>query len=271
MSDISGPDFDRIGGHYDRFLPQVHAVSLALLDRLPAPRPGERYLDIACGTGEPGLTLLRRHPDVELLGVDPAEGMLAVARAKAAAEGLSNRARFEVMAFEDSRLGDGAFDRVVSRFGLLLFGDPARGAAELARVLAPGGRFSLAVWDNMNLNTLMSSTVAALNEHLPPELHPPFARFDALAAPGHRGELLRAAGLAQVETEAFRWNMEFRDFEHAWSMVAGPGVLQAQFAALAPGVVDTVEQRVRELLAPFERASGGLQVPHTCRLFWGQR
>ena len=270
MSDISAPDFDRIGGHYDRFLPQVHAVSLALLDKLPAPRPRERYLDIACGTGEPGLTLLRSHPDVALLGVDAAEGMLAVARHKAASEGLAG-ARFEAMAIEDTTLADASFDRVLSRFGLLLFGDPARGAAALARLLVPGGRFSLAVWDHMHLNTLMFSTVAALSDHLPPELRPPFARFDALAAPGHRGDLLRAAGLAQVETEAFHWTMEFRDFEHAWGMVFGPGVLQAQFAALTPEVVAQVKQRLRELLAPYERASGELQVPHTCRLFWGQR
>jgi ubiquinone/menaquinone biosynthesis C-methylase UbiE len=269
MSDPSAPDFDRIGDHYERYLPQIHAVSLALLDRLPASVEGERCLDIACGTGEPGLTLLRRHPQIELLGVDAAAGMIAVARRKAASEGLT--ARFEVMPFEAMPLADASFSRVLSRFGLLMFGDAARGAAELARLLVPGGRFSVAVWDQMRLNTLMSSTVAALGDHLPPELRPAFDRFDALAADGHRAELLRAAGLSRIETEAFHWTMDFPDFEHAWAMVAGPGVLHAQFSSLTPSALAAVQQRLRELLAPFADATGALKIPHTCRLFWGQR
>ncbi|HEX8678713.1 MAG TPA: class I SAM-dependent methyltransferase [Chthoniobacterales bacterium] len=48
----------------------------AILEHLPPPTLGARVLDVACGTGEPGLSLARRSPDVQLLGVDAAAGMI---------------------------------------------------------------------------------------------------------------------------------------------------------------------------------------------------
>lgn len=270
MKDLASPDFDRLGRHYERYLPQVHPVALALLARLPAPRPGERCLDVACGTGEPGLTLLRGFPELDLLGIDTAAGALAIAREKAAREGLTG-VRFEEMSSEALALGDASVDRVLSRFGLLMFGDATRGASELARVLAPGGLFSIAVWDRVDGNTLMSSTFAALHDHLPPALRPAFAHLERLAAPGHRTDLLREAGVSRIETEELTWTMDFDDFEHAWELVAGPGVLHAQFASLSPAATEAVRAHLHAALSPFQETSGLLRVPHTCRLYWGRR
>lgn len=90
------PDYNHVVAEVDRFLPQIHPVALALLDRLPEPATGAIVLDVSCGTGEPGLTLARRSPKIRLLGIDCAEAALAIARSKAAKEALTN-ARFEVM------------------------------------------------------------------------------------------------------------------------------------------------------------------------------
>lgn len=49
------PDFNRMAGGFDRFLSLIHPVTLALLDHLPAPPVGATVLDVACGTGEPGV------------------------------------------------------------------------------------------------------------------------------------------------------------------------------------------------------------------------
>lgn len=84
------PDYNALAAVFDRFLPLVTPVTDAILEHV-APLPAHaRLLDIACGTGEPGLTLARRLPNVQLLGVDSAAGMIEVARAKAAREQLAN-------------------------------------------------------------------------------------------------------------------------------------------------------------------------------------
>ncbi len=90
------PDFGRMAARFDRFLPQIHPVTLALLDHLPPLADGAAVLDVACGTGEPGLSLARKAPGVRLLGVDSTPAMIDVARSKVATESLQN-ARFEVM------------------------------------------------------------------------------------------------------------------------------------------------------------------------------
>src|SRR4051812_8850174 len=121
-SPLPMPDFNKMAAHFDRFLPLIHPVGLAVLDHLPALRAGADVLDVACGTGEPGLTLARRSPGVHLLGVDSAPAAIDLARAKAARESLAN-ARFEVMSSDSLTLADESVDAVISRFGLLMFGD----------------------------------------------------------------------------------------------------------------------------------------------------
>ena len=263
------PDYDRLATEFDRFLPLVHPVTLALLEHLPVPADGATVLDVACGTGEPGLTLARRVPGVQLLGVDAAPGMVAVARSKAARETLAN-ARFEVAPAEALPLADGGADAVLSRFGLLMFGEVAACARELARVLRPGGHFSLAVWDDMTKNTLVHTAFLAIRDHLPPELMPPFEHLNKLAAEGLRTGLLRDVGLGVVESEMFSWTMNFGSFDALWEFVAGPGVFQRQFATLTPAGGAQARRDLEERLAPYRDATGAYGLPHACRLLWGK-
>ncbi len=74
------PDYHRLAARFDAWLPYVQPVTLALLDRLTPPANGDEVLDVACGTGEPGLTLAQRWPTARVLGVDAAPGMVAAAR-----------------------------------------------------------------------------------------------------------------------------------------------------------------------------------------------
>ena len=131
--------FDRIAGVYDR----MNAVMTAGMHErwreraadLATLRPGERALDVATGTGDLAIELERRvGPSGEVVGIDFAERMLELARAKG--PGI----RFEPGNALELGFEDGVFDAVTVGFGARNFSDLARGLAEMARVAKPGGR-----------------------------------------------------------------------------------------------------------------------------------
>ncbi len=263
------PDFNRMAASFDRFLPQIHPVTLALLDHLPAPATGATVLDVACGTGEPGLTLARRWPGVRVLGVDSASAMIEVAQGKVARESLGNVC-FEVMSSDSLALADESVDAVISRFGLMMFGDVRGSARELARVLRRGGHFSLAVWDDMTRNTLVYSLTMVMRDHLPKGHESPLNRLNEWAGEELRARLLEDAGVGTVRSEMFSWMYEFESFEGPWDLVSRMGMMTGQ-AALPPEAQQQIKLELLESLSAYREPAGGYRIPHACRLFWGQR
>jgi demethylmenaquinone methyltransferase/2-methoxy-6-polyprenyl-1,4-benzoquinol methylase len=138
--------FDRIAGVYD---PLNTAMTAGLHHRWreravdkACVGPGSRVLDVATGTGDLALELARRvGPDGEVVGSDFSEGMLDRARAKAAAaDPRSARPRFEWADAMELPYAASSFDAATVGFGARNFDDLARGLAEMARVVRPGGR-----------------------------------------------------------------------------------------------------------------------------------
>ncbi|HET9763719.1 MAG TPA: class I SAM-dependent methyltransferase, partial [Casimicrobiaceae bacterium] len=113
-----------------------HLISLARV------RAGERVLDIATGTGNAALAAARE--GATATGVDAAPRLIEVARQRAAADRLD--ASFVVGDLHELPFEPGAFDCVVSVFGIIFAADSQRAVAELMRVLAPGGRSLISVW-----------------------------------------------------------------------------------------------------------------------------
>jgi SAM-dependent methyltransferase len=104
--------------------------------------PGQKVLDVACGTGVLAREAASRvRPGGTVTGLDRNDGMLAVARRKAP-EIEWRQGEAEALPFPDGR-----FDAVVSQFGLMFFEDRVLALAEMWRVLGPGGRLAVAVWD----------------------------------------------------------------------------------------------------------------------------
>ena len=113
----------------------------AFIDRL-ALRPGERVLDVACGTGNLAIPAARAFARVT--GIDIAPNLIAQARLEARAAGCD--VAFEVGDAEALPYLDGQFDTTVSMFGAMFAYRPERAAAELVRVTRAGGRVAMANW-----------------------------------------------------------------------------------------------------------------------------
>ncbi len=159
-------------------------------------RPGDRVLDVACGTGVLTREAARRSgPSGRVSGLDANPGMLAVAREQAAAAPASaamvpeapiewHQDRAESLPFADA-----SFDVVTSQFGLMFFSDRAGAIAEMRRVLRPGGRLAVAVWTAIDAIPAFAAELA-LFERLAGA-----AAADALRGPFSLGD---TAALAQL-------------------------------------------------------------------------
>lgn len=128
-------------GEYERTARELepaahHVVAVAAVAR------GERVLDLACGTGNAAIEAARLGAAVT--GLDAAPRLIEVAEARAAAAGVE--AAFVVGDAQDLPFGDGAFDCLVSVFGVIFVPEPPRAMAEIVRVLAPGGRALISAW-----------------------------------------------------------------------------------------------------------------------------
>lgn len=158
--------------------------------------PGMRVLDIASGTGQPAIAEAERvGPGGSVVATDLSPEMLTVAQRRAREAGLSNL-EFHTMDAEALDFPDASFDAVTCAYGLMFCLDPARAAAEMRRVLKPGGRVALSVWDEAAANPFFSTAERAVAPilHIPPPDPRAPGRF-RLAPAGELDAVLEAGGL----------------------------------------------------------------------------
>jgi SAM-dependent methyltransferase len=169
---------------------------------------GESVLDVGCGTGV--LTreaAWRAGPNGDVTGFDRNEGMLAVARH--AAPGIYwRRGLAEALPFRDRM-----FDVVVSQFGLMFFEDRAGALREMWRVLAPGGRLAVAVWDSLDRSPRYAAMTALLQrlfgEGIADELRAPFALGDRAALRA----VFAVAGIDEIKIDTLPGTARFPSLE----------------------------------------------------------
>lgn len=204
-------DWAARGRHWDRRADEIAEQAARLnapLIEAAAIAPGQRVCDIATGAGEPALGMAELvGADGRVFATDLAPEMMLGARRRAAARGLRN-VEFRTADMRALPDADGAFDRVVCRFGLMFCPAPAAAVAEARRVLKPGGRAAWLVWgprDDTTMFVVFAEAAEAVLGPLDSIEAIDFVRPFALGAPGALRAALEAGGLAEVEERAVRF------------------------------------------------------------------
>jgi ubiquinone/menaquinone biosynthesis C-methylase UbiE len=147
-------------GDFNELARQVMAVSDALVEAVD-PRPGQRVLDVACGSGNAAISAARRY--CKVTGLDYVPSLVERAKQRAAAEGVP--IDFRVGDAQSLPFGDASFDVVVSTFGVMFAPDQAKAASEVLRVCKPGGKIGLANWGPEDFG---GTVFRAIAKHAPP-------------------------------------------------------------------------------------------------------
>lgn len=198
---------------------QLGPVSDAMIAAL-AITEGQHHLDVAAGTGEPGLTIAERAPRGHVVLTDLVAEMLEIATRRAAARRITN---FETRICSADALPfpDASFDSVSVRFGYMFLPDVDRATAELVRVLRPGGRLCASVWAERAANpwtTIVMDAIAAAVT-LPPT-DPQAPNMFRCAAPGYLTARFEAAGLREVEERDVDVVLSTSSAREYWAMTS---------------------------------------------------
>ncbi len=201
---------------------------------------GTLVLDVATGTGEPGLSAAARIGDGKIIGTDISEKMVGIANAKAKREGILN---YKAQVADTSHLpfADRSFDAVICRFGVMYFPNPPTDVQELARVLKLGGRIALSAWTKPTKNPWATTPSRIIQEMLgltppPPDTPGVFRHSQS----GVLEEMLRGAGLHDIKKKEVQGHIVFDTPEHYWEFVTD--VIAPVAMALSQVDEETYEQ-----------------------------
>jgi SAM-dependent methyltransferase len=226
---------------------------------------GHRVLDVACGTGVVSRRALSRvGSSGTIIGLDANRGMLAVA-AQRAPDATWRHGVAEQLPF-----ADGAFDRVVSQFGLMFFRNRPGAIAEMLRVLVRGGRFAVAVWDSLERIPVYATEVALL------ERLAGARAADALRAPfvlGDRGALLRLfhdGGAADASIATDRAPARFPSIRTLME-VDLRGWLPVMGVPLPDDTIQRILGEAERELAPFAAGDGTVTFDQSAHIITGTK
>lgn len=217
MDDLSPSELEMTAHAYEqRLVPALFSPYAERLVEVAAIGPGARVLDVACGPGVVArAAAAHAGPEGRVAGLDVNPGMLAVAARRAPSIDW-RQGKAEALPWEDA-----AFDVVLCQFGLNFFSDPGTALREMWRVLAPGGRLAVAVFDGLERNPAYAAMVKVLRRRIGS------APAEALGLPFSLGEPGALSGLFE------RAGIPGARFAHA--------ELEARFPSLADMVLADVE------------------------------
>lgn len=249
---------------------QLRPVSTAIIERLDI-GDQQQHLDIASGTGEPGLSIAKLAPRSHVVLSDLSAEMLEVATRRARVQGISN---FEttVCSADDLPFDDEAFDSISVRFGYMFLPDMAKATAEFVRVLKPGGRICSSVWVSPERNpwtTLVVQSIATEVTVTPPD--PDGPNMFRCAAPNTVTSIYLAEGLRNVAEWDVDIELVTQSAEEYWEMIS-------EHVSLAASTLQQVDeasrQRIRQAVLSkvgAYQSNGQVRIPGLARCIVGTK
>jgi ubiquinone/menaquinone biosynthesis C-methylase UbiE len=200
----------------------LHPMGTAIIAAIK-PFGNDTILDIAAGTGEPGLSIAGMLQGGSVTITDLSEDMLVIAKENAARRGISN---IETIACDvcEMPFADNSFDAISCRFGFMFFPDMDLAAKEMARVLKPGGRIATSVWDVPEKNFWVTAIMGTINRNM--ELSPPPPGAPGMfrcAKPGLMTTVFEQAGFKNIGTAAVASKLSSGTVETYWNMMTEIG------------------------------------------------
>ena len=235
----TGETYEAYVGRWSRL------VAKDFLDWLAAPRELP-WIDVGCGTGALTQTILDRAAPTRVLGVDPSEGFLALARRRVA----SPLVRFETGDAQSLPAPDESFDAAVSGLVLNFVPDQPRAAAEMKRVVRPGGIVAAYVWDYAGGMEMMRHFWDAAAAVDPRAAELDEGRRFPICRPEALGRLFETNGaFGDIATRAIDVPTVFRDFDDYWTpFLGGQGPAPTYCASLADDTRAELRERLRARL-----------------------
>jgi SAM-dependent methyltransferase len=252
----NGHEGEHWAHHADRFEAIGSTIWQRVLD-LGLVRRADRVLDIGCGSGKSTRDLARIADQGSVTGVDLSAPLLAVARARAAAEGLSNVTYLQADA-QIHPFAAGGFDVAVSCFGAMFFADPVAAFTNIARGLRTEATLALLAWRELGRNEWVTAVrgAVAVGRELPvppPDAPTPFA----LAQPARVRTILTTAGFDDIAFAPVDEPLVFgRDAEDAYGFLRTMGIVEWLTRDLDPDARTLALGQLRSTVEAHEQPGG---------------
>ena len=229
------------GAVYERYMGSWSRPAGEMFFDWLAPSPHLRWIDVGCGNGAVTELLIDRYAPTEVQGIDPSEAQIAYARARPGMR-LAQFRQGDAMALP---FADNTFDAAIMALVIFFVPQPAKGVAEMARVVRPGGIVATYAWALLESGfpydpILDEMRAMGLTPALPPSAEA--SRIEVLR------ELWAKARLDAVEEQKITVQRTFSDFEDFWSVGLTAASVRMAIATMLPPDVEALKRRVQALL-----------------------